>query len=60
MPLKIPSITSGQNIESFLISLIYFLPYGIILGLLAFIIGKFLRKKSMQLPRIGKMIKIER
>ncbi len=44
----------GQNIESFLISLIYFLPYGIILGLLAFIIGKFLRKKSMQLPRIGK------
>ena len=43
-----------QNIESFLISIIYFLPYGIILVVAAFVIGRFIRKKKDRLPIIGK------
>jgi len=44
----------SQNIESFLISLVYFLPYGIIIGVLVYLIRKFLRKRNMKLPRINK------
>lgn len=42
-----------QNIENLLISLIYFLPYGIIFGVLVYIVRRFTRNRNIKLPKLG-------
>lgn len=36
----------GRNIENLIISFIYFLPYGIIIGAIAYVVWKFMRKRK--------------
>ncbi|CAK7086773.1 DUF4349 domain-containing protein [Tissierella sp.] len=39
------------NIENLIISFIYFLPYGIIIGVVAYVVWKFIRKRNNTLPK---------
>lgn len=44
----------GRNIENFVISLIYILPYIVIIGIVIYIFRKFIKKRNMKLPKISK------
>lgn len=41
----------GRNIENLVISFIYFLPYGIIIGAIAYVVWKFMKNRKNNLPK---------
>lgn len=41
----------GRDIENLVISIIYFLPYGLIIGVIAYMVWKFMKKRKDNLPK---------